>query len=464
MDGWFDHAGSSNEGTWAEPSATSGLWPEVDPVERYRRLVDHSPDAIVVHVGGCLVYGNTTAVRWMAAQSSDQLTGHLLTEFVDPGSVGPMLERIAELRYLGDASHPLETVIHRLDGTTLEVEAVAVLTTWEAEPATQVIFRDLTAQKAVQAELSRVEQHFRTVVASLDHGVVVLGRDGRVKSSNRAAQRILGASAEMVRNWPAERALDLPIYATDGELVGADQHPFTKVRETRTPIDGYVFGVDGVADGARIWLLANLCLLDPDDPAQSAVLVSFSDITAQRIATERLTYQATHDALTGLPNRAHVLPFLAEALEGDRGLTAVLFIDVDNLKSINDSLGHEAGDEVLRIAARRLRTAVRSEDVIARWSGDEFLALLIGEINRPDIDALADGLHAAISEEPVVINGLTVNVGVSTGIVVLDDDDPRGASQILRDADTAMYEAKASGRGKNCYFTHHGRADGNGLS
>jgi diguanylate cyclase (GGDEF)-like protein/PAS domain S-box-containing protein len=454
VDGWFRHAGNTNESAWAERSAPSRRWPEVDPVEqRYRRLVDHSPDAIVVHVGGCLVYGNTTAVRWMAAQSSDQLVGHLLTEFVDPGSVGPMLERIAELRYLGDASHPLETVMRRFDGTTLDVEAVAVLTTWEAEPATQVIFRDLTAQKAVQAELRRVEQHFRTVVASLDHGIVVLGRDGRIKSSNHAAQRIFGASAEMVRNWPAERALDFPIFATDGELVRADQHPFTKVLETGMLIDGYVFGVDGAADGRRVWLSANLCLLDPHDPAQSSVLVSFSDITAQRIATERLTYQATHDALTGLPNRAHVLPLLTEALEGNRGLAAVLFIDVDNLKSINDLLGHNAGDEVLRIAARRLRTAVRPEDVIARWSGDEFLALLIGEISRPDIDALADGFHKALAEEPVIINGVTVTIGASMGIVVVDEHDPRGAAQILRDADTAMYDAKTSGRGKSHYFT-----------
>jgi len=303
-----------------------------------------------------------------------------------------------------------------------------------------------------QTALHRAE-HFQTLVNSLDYGVAVVGGDGRVESANPAADRIFGTKPEVLKNRPANRALDFPIYDTDGHLVGADRHPLTQIRQTGTPITDYVFGVDR-SDGQRVWVCASYRLLNPDDLQHSAVLISLTDITAQRTASERLTYEATHDSLTGLPNRAHVVTRVTEALEsgGHHVLAAVLFIDLDNLKTINDSLGHDAGDDVLRSAAQRLCRAVRSDDVVARLGGDEFLALLIGQIARADLDALADRLHAILSD-PVVIEGVTLRITASIGIVVIDNSDPRGTADILRDADTAMYEAKTTGRGKSHYFT-----------
>ena len=261
----------------------------------------------------------------------------------------------------------------------------------------------------------------------------------------------------------ATEPCDYPIYDTNGHLVGADRHPLTQIRQTGTPISDYVFGVDRF-DGQRVWLSGSYRLLNPDDPEHSAVLVALTDITAQRTASERLAYEATHDSLTGLPNRAYAVTRVTEALEsgGDHVLAAVLFIDLDNLKTINDMFGHDAGDDLLRSAAQRLRRAVRSDDVVARFGGDEFVALLIGQIARPDLDGLVDRLHATLSE-PVVNDNVTVRVGASIGIVVIENNDPRGAAQILRDADTAMYEAKATGRGKSHYSTEHLRDRRRGL-
>ena len=557
MDAGNDHSCDGEvEGGVVDP-ASDGRQMRAEVVEqRYRRLVDHSPDAICVHEGGRVVYINPAGVRWIGAQSSAELVGHVITEFVHPDSVPAMLARIASLRHEGDTSPPSEAVLLRFDGTTLDVEAVSVLTVWEGRPAYQVIFRDrdLSAQKAAEAALRcqaalathvsdaiiattftgivtnwnpaaeaiyrrpaaralalpaseavgapldpaaiiahggivhsthhaadgaalavrvtaiatdngyvlvctdqtalrRAEQHFQTVVTTLDYGVSVIGSDGRIESSNPAAQRMFGAHAEILENPPGNRALDFPIYDTNGQLVGADRHPLTQIGRTGTPISDYVFGVDRF-DGQRVWLSASYRLLNPDDPEHSAVLVSLTDITAQRTASERLAYEATHDSLTGLPNRAHVVTLVTEALEsgGHHVLAAVLFIDLDNLKTINDLLGHDAGDDLLRSAAQRLHRAVRSEDVVARLGGDEFVALLLGQIARPDLDALADRLHATLSE-PVVIEGVTLRIGASIGIVVIENNDPRGAAEILRDADTAMYAAKTTGRGKSHYFT-----------
>ena len=535
--------------------ASDGRQMQANVIEQlYRRLVDHSPDAICVHEGGRVVYVNAAGVRWIGAQSCAELVGHPITEFVHPGSVPAMLARIASLRHEGDTSAPWEVVMLRFDGTTLDVEAVSVLTVWEGRPAYLVIFRDLSAQKAAKAALRcqaalashvsdaiiattstgvvtnwnpaaeaiyrrpasralalpaseavgapldpaaiiahggivdsthhaadgaalavrvsataidngyvlvctdqtalrRAEQHLQTVVNTLDYGVSIIGSDGCIESSNPAAQRMFGAHAEILENPPGNRALDYPIYDTTGHLVGADRHPLTQIAQTGTPISDYVFGVDRF-DGQRVWLSASYRLLNPDDPEHSAVLISLRDITAQRTASERLAYEATHDSLTGLPNRAQAVTWVTEALEagGHDVLAAVLFIDLDNLKRVNDSLGHHAGDDVLRSAAQRLRRAVRSDDVVARLGGDEFVALLIGQIARPDLDALADRLHTTLAE-PVVVEGVTFRIGGSIGIVVIENNDLRGAAEILRDADTAMYEAKATGRGKSHYFT-----------
>jgi PAS domain S-box-containing protein len=127
---------------------------QADVVEqRYRRLVDHSPHAICVHERGRVIYINPAGVRWIGAQSSAELVGHEITEFVHPDSVPAMLARIASLRHEGDTSPPSEAVMLRFDGTTLDVKAVSVRTVWEGRPAYQVIFRDLSAQKAVEAAL-----------------------------------------------------------------------------------------------------------------------------------------------------------------------------------------------------------------------------------------------------------------------------------------------------------------------
>ncbi len=556
MDAGNDHCCDVEvEGGVVHHPASDGRQMQADVVEqRYRRLVDRSPDAIAVHEGGRVVYINPAGVRWIGAQSSAELVGHAITEFVHPDSVPAMLAPIASLRHEGDTSPPWEAVMLRFDGTTLDVEAVSVLTVWEGRPAHQVIFRDLSAQKDAEAALRcqaalathvsdaiiattftgivtnwnpaaeaiyrrpaagalalpvseavgapldpaaiiahggivhsthhaadgaalavrvsataintgyllvctdqtalrRAEQHFQTVVTTLDYGVSIIGSDGRIESSNPAAQRMFGAHAEILETPPGSSALDFPIYDTNGHLVGADRHPLTQIGQTGTPISDYVFGVDRF-DGQRVWLSASYRLLNPDDPEHSAVLVSLTDITAQRTASERLAYEATHDSLTGLPNRAYVVTRGTEALEsgGHHVLAAVLFIDLDNLKTINDLLGHDAGDDVLRRVAQRLRRAVRSDDVVARLGGDEFVALLIGQIARPDLDALAERIQATLSE-PVVIEGVRLRIGASIGIVVVENNDPRGAAQILRDADTAMYAAKTTGRGKCHYFT-----------
>lgn len=177
-----------------------------------------------------------------------------------------------------------------------------------------------------------------------------------------------------------------------------------------------------------------------------------AEVTSERSASERLAYQATHDDLTGLPNRAYVLARITDALtkEGRDALSAVLFIDVDGLKFINDSLGHDAGDTMLQVAAQRLQQSVRAEDVVARLGGDEFVAMLFGATPRAVLDRLSERMHAALAE-PVHIGGTELAMTASIGIAPVGAHDENDAAAILRDADLAMYQAKRLGRGQTAY-------------
>ena len=166
--------------------------------ERYRRLLEHSPDAICVHQDGRLVYVNRAGVSWMAADSAEALVGSMITDFVDAASIPAMLDRIAGLRRQGDVSAPSEAVLLKFDGGRLDVEAVSVLTVWNDEPAYQVIFRDLTTQKAAQAALryqaALVDHVSDAIIATSDAATFVLPTV-RVRPSSLVSALLIRSSA-----------------------------------------------------------------------------------------------------------------------------------------------------------------------------------------------------------------------------------------------------------------------------
>jgi diguanylate cyclase (GGDEF)-like protein/PAS domain S-box-containing protein len=204
----------------------------------------------------------------------------------------------------------------------------------------------------------------------------------------------------------------------------------------------------GHAGGHHIWLGVRAVNL-LDDPAIGGVLVNVHDVTRRKEVEDELIHQAFHDALTGLANRQLFTDRVQQALQrttrtGDD--LAVIFLDLDGFKNVNDSLGHAAGDELLWEVAARLAQAVRESDTVARLGGDEFAVLL--EQRRGPIEEaviVADRILAALSS-PILVDGHAMAVGASLGISV--GSPGATAASLLRDADVAMYRAKASGRGR----------------
>ncbi|MGW5441317.1 diguanylate cyclase domain-containing protein [Nocardia asteroides] len=411
--------------------------------QRYRSLVEHTPDAICVHEAGTVVYVNPAMVRLLGARSADDLLGMAITHFVHPDSIPPMLDRIAQLTAEGAASPPTEMDLVRIDGRTVPVQTVSVLTAWQDALAYQVVVHDLTAQRAAEASARRAEAHFTTVVSQLEEGVLVVDRRGRVESINPAGKRILGLDDAMPVLGRAIAELPVSMVDRNGVPLPTSRHPMVHTLTTGEAVTQFIFGVNRT-DGRQVWLSCNCRLLNPESPDSSGVS-SFADITEFRASRRQLEYQATHDALTGLANRSLILSQLSTALadEGGSLVTTVLFIDLDGFKAINDTLGHAIGDTVLQIVAQRLQGALRAEDVVGRLGGDEFLVLLAGHPQRADLPGLIERLRTTMAE-PIIARGHRLEVSASIGITELGPHENRTPEAVLHDADLAMYRDKPS--------------------
>lgn len=411
--------------------------------QRYRTLVEHSPDGVVVHERGTIVYANPAMLRLLGAQHNDDVIGQPVANFVMARDVPAMLERIRRLTIAGTASEPAELVLVRCDGSTVEAETVSVLTAWHDRLAYQVVVHDLTPQRRAEAAQARAEQFFTTVVSQLEEGVVVIDREGRIESANPAARRIFGYDAD---DLVGTHINDIPLCLLDANAqpMPPSWYPVIRTLATGETVTRFVFGVDR-PDGQRRWLSASSRLLNPEDP-NSAAVSSFNDITEFRASRRQLEYQATHDPLTGLANRSLVLSRLAAALGTSESLpvSTVLFIDLDGFKSINDTLGHAIGDTVLQIVAQRLQRGLRSDDIVGRIGGDEFLVLLSGRTLGEDLEALVTRLRQTMAE-PIIARGHRIQVNASVGITPLHPGDGRTPEAVLHDADLAMYRAKPPG-------------------
>jgi diguanylate cyclase (GGDEF)-like protein/PAS domain S-box-containing protein len=184
-------------------------------------------------------------------------------------------------------------------------------------------------------------------------------------------------------------------------------------------------------------------------------VATIEDITDRLAFEAQLAHQANHDPLTGLPNRTLLAQYVAERFHPGVGGLACLFLDLDNFKVVNDSLGHTAGDELLVEVATRLRATVRPGDLVARFGGDEFV-VVCEQVAEDDAVALAERITAALAE-PMRLGGVDVRPHASVGVTV-QTAEHLGAEELIRDCDIAMYQAKAGGRGRISVLDQHGRA------
>lgn len=309
-------------------------------------------------------------------------------------------------------------------------------------------------QKAHMArELQESEERYRLAVDNLTEGIVVQAADGTILACNPSARRILRAG-NVSPVGSHHLTLMRRSLREDGTEVPFDERPTHVVLTTGRPLLGLTLGLE-LVDGEVVWVHENvLPIVRPGDDAPSAVLISFNDIGPARAAQQQLTFLAQRDALTGLYNRGYFAQRMQAVMDGattDNHQVAVLFLDLDGFKKVNDTAGHEAGDHLLRIVAQRLSGCVRQSDTLARLGGDEFVVLLDNVRSLGEAERLASRIVEAIAQ-PFSTSGTEYYLGASIGIALYPEHG-NDAATLLRCADAAMYNAKQNGRNQHRVYT-----------
>jgi diguanylate cyclase (GGDEF)-like protein/PAS domain S-box-containing protein len=402
--------------------------------KRFRLLAENASDLITsIDPNGVRTYVSPSC-RALLGYEPEELIGEPAIDIVHPDDrprIGAYLQSVPEHGPVKD-----EARFRHKQGAWvwMETRVRAVRSAGGEVSELQTVARDITAERHAASELRVAEQRFRNAFDQAPIGKALVSPDGRFMRVNSALSRITGYSEGELLKTTFQALTHPDDLAEDAALVrrvleGTDESYSFEKRYRH-------------ADGHDIWVLLSVSLVRDDAGAPLYFVSHTQDISEQKRAAEHLTDLTLRDPLTGLGNRVLFADRLAHAVERARRSKeriAVLFIDFDRFKAVNDSLGHAAGDELLRRAAERMRRAVRPTDTVARFGGDEFTVLCedLGPVD--DAACVATRVREGL-ERPFDLFGAARSIGVSIGIAVADAGDD--AETVLAKADAAMYRAK----------------------
>jgi len=352
----------------------------------------------------------------------------ILTQLINPADFARTLVELAT-----QPEAESFDIVEFVDGRRFERHSVAKRV--EGIPSMRVwSFRDVSARFAAEAALRESEVRYRLLFEQNAAGVCVTSQAGTIVDCNTTFAFMLAYKRQ--------------------ELIGRNMGDLYERRIEREELASMLrdaTNLNGVEvefrrkDGSHVWVLQNLVLVGQSESA--VIHATVVDISDRKRAEEQIEYHAYHDVLTHLPNRRLFTDRLAvnltRARRSGRAL-AVMFIDLDHFKTINDTLGHTAGDELLLEMSQRLRRCVREDDTVARLGGDEFTIILADLRHPEDAADVAQKVVEAV-QKPLNLGGVPVEISASIGIAIYPVDGS-DAEALLRNADSAMYRAKESGR------------------
>ncbi|HVB07189.1 MAG TPA: PAS domain S-box protein [Acidimicrobiales bacterium] len=401
-------------------------------------IVEFSEDAIIAEtLDGTITAWNPASAR-LYGYSAAEAIGRLSMELIVPSARRAELQEIWDRIRRGEHVERRDSLRVRKDGTRVVV-SLHVSPVFNANGqlvGTSTIARDVSERRRLEEERSMFEERFRIGFEQGAIGMAMLDLRRRFTRVNKALCTMLGRTEEelighVVETFVHPFEIELAIQASSAQVVGGVDHFHGERRYLRK-------------DGTDVWATVDSTVVRQPDGSPIYVFSQLQDITDRKRSEQALAHQALHDALTGLPNRALLGDRLGQAIDrGHRNVTqvALLFLDLDRFKLVNDGLGHAAGDRLLVDIGERLVGSLRRSDTVARFGGDEFIVM------REDVDAteavdLGDKV-IGLFQEAFVLDGVELHVSTSCGVVLVTGDTT--VDEALRDADAAMYRAKERG-------------------
>ena len=415
----------------------------------YRGLLEAAPDAMVVVNGnGEIVLVNVQAEKRFG-YSRDELIGQKVKNIIPKGFAERLIAdgtRSAAEALAQQIGTGIELTGRRKDGSHFPIEIMlSPLENTDAILVTAAI-RDITVRKAAEEHLAHMEAKYRGLLEAAPDAMVVVSPRGKIVLLNVQAEKRFGYSRDelvgkqvktIIPHGFAERLIADSLRSEEDAL---DQQIGTGIDLTGQRKDGTEFPIE--------------IMLSPLEGDEGVlVTAAIRDITARKRAEALIIHSAEHDFLTGLPNRMLLNDRVNQAILlalRHRRRVAVLFLDLDGFKHINDSLGHSTGDKLLQSVGKRLVDCIRGSDTVSRQGGDEFVVLLSEEENSEDASVIARRMLRAVAEAHFIDEHdlhITCSVGIS-----LYPDDGVNAETLIKNADTAMYQAKENGRQTYQFF------------
>ena len=414
---------------------------------RFRRLFEEIPN---IPVQGYdrhrrVIFWNR-ASEALYGYSAEEVLGQLIEDILIPSSLrDQIVPLIDDWITRGPVIPPGEIELRHKDGSLVPVfSSHVVLNNTEGQPEMYCVDLDLRDRKHAEQALRASEEKYRSIFENITQGLFQVDATGRYISVNPFLVNLLGYESAGV----------LKERLTQPKQLYVDEERYLKLQsqlEARGAVRDFESQIYR-QDGSTLWVSetqAAVC-----DPNGDLLYYEgrLEDVTLRRQAEDRLRHDAIHDKLTGLYNRVYLTQELNQVLVVEKRPDedqswAVLFVDLDRFKVINDSLGHIVGDQVLCAVAQRFQGVLRLHDVLARFGGDEFVLLLHGVNKQQDAVQVATRLLASL-QKPVSVGDQTFSVKASVGIAFAKPG-YQEATEVLRDADLAMYQAKAEGG--SCY-------------
>ena len=411
-----------------------------DRPERLRALLNSSTDlTMLADAEGTIRYSSTVSQRLLGMEPAE-LSGQRLTSIAHVDSLPVLSDAWAELLRAPSQRVTCDIAVTRADGSA-GVLALNLANFLDDPTVEGVVVsgRDVTELRRTERLLDHFGQQFETS----PHGLARIDATGRFHEVNQALRGLSGRSEPELLTTN----LAAVVHPDDADVI----NEFLAGTSESTPADLRLLR----PDGSELWVRLTPTLLHDFD-GERLMSVQIDDINDRKRLEETLrernaalAYRATHDALTGLPNRQLFVDRVGHAL--DRSLrhhttVAILFCDLDQFKQVNDTFGHAVGDQLLMAVSEQMARALRPGDTISRFSGDEFVVLAEDLEGSDDASALANRLLRIMSQ-PLEVGGRRIATGMSIGVAVATGiDDP---TALITAADAAMYRAKRAGRG--CY-------------